>query len=331
MIRISKTCLRPCSTEWISSIDLTNTRIVKFPSFIFLCGGKISENSAKFLSCRHFFYSYINQNGCSFSKNVVLAEKVFEYFEHSDYQDLLDFERDLAELSILTVIFSESPGSVAELGSFSVLNTIQERLLVVLHKEDTHQESFIWRGPISFLKNLAKSKGIDDPITIYNWQKINDESGKVIIEEFPDAVDLSETIESIVSKVPKKVGFKSNQLGHIMLLIICSLKIVQLATLEEIVFILNNFGVEIKAKKVKQYLSLLKSLKLVALNPYGNYEFYLAQPQSDWLSWGYDTRTARIRDANRWTIKFIEFYEKNQVKKIRALRSFLKTTGQVGD
>ena len=65
---------------------------------------------------------------------------MFEYFEHSDYQDLLRFERDLAELSSLTVLFSESPGSIAELGSFAVMNTIQERLLVVMHQEDAHRK-----------------------------------------------------------------------------------------------------------------------------------------------------------------------------------------------
>jgi len=319
-------------TEWISAVDLTKTRIVKFPSFIFLCGGRISNDTQdKFLSCRDLFYTYINKNGCSFRKNVVLAEKVFEYFDHSDYQDLLHFERDLAELSSLTVIFSESPGSIAELGSFAVLNTIQERLLIVMHQDDTHQESFIWRGPISFLKNLAKSNGYEDPITIYNWQKKKDDKGRITIENFSDAIDLSETIERIIRKLPKTVSFKKKQLGHIMLLIICSLKIVQLATIEEIIFILKGFGIEIKSKTVKQYLSLLKSLGLIALTPYRNYEFYLATPQNDWFSWGYDSKTTKSRDVDRWASQFVEFYENEQKEKFRALRSYLKSTGQVGD
>ncbi|MFX1537590.1 MAG: retron St85 family effector protein, partial [Promethearchaeota archaeon] len=220
---------------------------------------------------------------------------------------------------------------IAELGSFSVLNTIRERLLVVMHQDDTHQESFIWRGPVSFLKNLAKANGSEDPITIYNWQKKKDDDGQIIIEDFSDAVDLSETIESIISKGPKTVGFKKDQLGHTMLLIICSLKIIHLATLEEVVFILKTFGIDTEPKAVKQYLSLLKSLNLVALKPYRNYEFYLASPQSDWFSWGYDTKEAKNRDANRWANQFVEFYENNQKEKIRALRSYLKSTGQVGD
>lgn len=256
---------------------------------------------------------------------------MFKYFEHSDYQDLLGFERDLAELSSLTVLFSESPGSIAELGSFSVLKTIQERLLVVMHQDDAHQESFIWRGPVMFLKNLAKSNKKEDPITIYNWKKKKDDNGYFNTGDFSDALDLTETIEAIIGKRPKTVSFRKKQLGHIMLLIICSLKIVQIAILKEIVFILNSFGIDHEEKTVKQYLSLLKSLGLIVLHPYRNYEFYIAAPQSDWFSWSYDTKTAKIRDADRWVNQFIEFYEDNQKEKIRALRSYLKSTGQIGD
>ena len=319
--------------EWISAVDLTKTRIVKFPSFIFLCGGPISNEQGKFLSCRDIFYSFINKNSCSFRENIIRAEEVFKYFEHSDYQDLLRFESDLAELSSLTVLFSESPGSIAELGSFVVLNTIQERLLVVMHQDDAYQESFIWRGPALFLKNLAKSNGKENPITIYNWQKKKDDNGYFNTEDFSDAIDLAETIEAIISKRPKTVSFREDQLGHIMLLIICFLKIVQIATFDEIVFILKGLGIKklTKLKTVKQYLSLLKSLGLIVLKPYGNYVFYLSAPQSDWFSWGYDTKTAKIRDDDHWATQFIEFYKDNQKEKVRALRSYLKSTGQIGN
>ncbi|MBI5551541.1 MAG: hypothetical protein HY911_08540 [Desulfobacterales bacterium] len=316
--------------EWISAVDLTKTRIVNFPSYIFVCGGPISDDHEKPLSCRDIFCSYLKKNECSFRKNVIRAEEVFKYFEHSDYQDLLCFERDIAELSILTVIFSESPGSIAELGSFSVINTIQERLLIVLHKDDAHQESFIWRGPIQFIKNLAKSNRKDDPITIYNWQKAKNENGHFNASDFSDAVDLAETIETIVRKQPKTMTFSKNQLGHIMLLVICILKIVQIATLEEVLFILKRFSIKEESKTVKQHLSLLKSLGLIILHPYRNYDFYVSAPQSDWFSWGYN-QTAKIRDTHRWINRFIGFYQDNQKEKIRAYRSYLTSNGQIGD
>ncbi len=273
---------------------------------------------------------YIIKNGCSFKDNVVLAEQVFEYFNHSDYSSLLLFEKDLAELSILTIIFSESPGSIAELGSFAVLETIQRRLLVVMHQDDTHQESFIWRGPISFLKDLAQINGNDDPITIYNWEREKNENGEITTDNFSDAVDLSETIESIIKKQPKTVKFAEKQLGHIMLLIISSLKIVHLATLEEIVFILKTFGIDTETKTVKRSLSLLKSLNLIDLKPYRNYEFYMVPPQNDWFSWGYKKEAGKNRDSIRWSSEFAEFYRENQQEKARALRSYLKSTQNIG-
>jgi hypothetical protein len=67
------------------------------------------------------------------------------------------------------------------------------------------------------------------------------------------------------------------------------------------------------------------------LKPYGNYVFYLSAPQSDWLSWGYDTKRSKIRDDDHWATQFIEFYKDNQKEKFRALRSYLKSTGQIGD
>ena len=304
---------------------MTKTRIVKFPSFIFLCGGKISEDDNVFFSCRDLFYSYINKNGCSFKDNVVLAEQVFEYFDHSDYSSLLLFEKDLAELSILTILFSESPGSIAELGSFAVLENIQRRLLVVMHQDDTHQESFIWRGPISYLKDLAEKNGNDDPITIYNWQREKNENGEITNDNFSDAVDLSETIENLIKKRPKTFKFSEKQLGHIMLLIISSLKIVQLATLKEIVFILKTFGIDTNPTTVKRSLSLLKSLKLVVLKPYRNYEFYMVPPQNDWFRWGYKKEAGKNRDSIRWSSEFAEFYRKHQPEKARAIRSYLAT------
>ncbi len=201
-----------------------------------------------------------------------------------------------------------------------------------MHQDDTNKESFIWRGPALFLKNLSKSNGNESPITIYNWQKNKDETGYFTSGVFSDAEDLADTIEEVLKKKPKTMSFDKEQLGHVMLLIICFLKTIQLATIEEIAFILKGFGIKQELKTVKQHLSLLKSLGLIVLIPYRNYDFYAADPnRSDWLSWGYDMEKAKNRDSNRWASQFVEFYKKNQQEKVRALRSHLKSTGQIGD
>ena len=316
--------------DWLSSIDLAKTRVIRFPSLIFLCGGEISTNSDRFKSCRDIFYRYISQNDSVFKKNVVLAEQIFRYFEHSTYQDLLHFERDLAELSSLIVLFSESPGSIAELGSFAVLRTIQDRMLVVLHQEDSYKESFIWQGPALYLKHLAEKNGKQDPISIYFWRKRASEDDFLSQDDFSDAKDLEETINKILDSAYKSVAWDKKQLGHIMLLMLDLLQVVQIATIDEITNFLNFLGVEKNRRTVGQHLSLLLSLGFAVRKPYGHNVYYLSTTHRSWLSWTFKS-TAKIRDIDRWKDLFVEHYSSYEIQKSRALRSYLKSEGLIGD
>ena len=313
--------------EWISSIDLTKTRIVRFPSLVLLCGGTTSESPKKFSSCRDIFCRHIEVTQRLFREKVVLAEQVFEYFKHSAYKDLLNFEKDLAELSALTVIFSESPGSIAEFGSFTVIEPVQERLLVVMHQDDTDKESFIWRGPALYLKELARKNNREDPITIYDWKK----SKRLKEKDFPDADHLAETMETILSKIPQTALFNKKQWAHKMLLMLDLLRVIQLATADEITHFMQLLNLNYDRRNVDQHLSLLISLKLAIKKPYGHNVYYLSPPNKPWLSWAFK-KTAKIRDVNRWKSIFLDCYSRNnQLQKSRALRSYLKSTGQIGD
>lgn len=299
------------------------TRVTRFPSFIFLCGGPVSADGEKFESCRDVFFRYTRRKECIFREKVVLAEQVFRYFEHSAYTDLLRFETDLAELSALTVIFSESPGSIAELGSFAVLKPLKDRLLVVIHEDDAYQESFIWRGPIWHLQELAKRNGKDDPISVYNWPRGNGSE-----HSFSDAEDLAETVAAILSKSPKTRAFNKKHLGHIMLLMLDLLKVIQLATIDEIVICLNLLGIQHDRKKVEQHLSLLHSLGLSVRKPYRNNLYYLSAIHHPWLSWAFK-KMAITSDIDRWKAMFLDHIKK-QDQKARALQSHLKSSGVIG-
>jgi hypothetical protein len=308
--------------SWASNIDLTKTRVTKFPSYIFLCGGRISSAEESFDSCRDIFFAYIKRNNCSFSGNIVLAEDVIRYFENTDYKDLLSFEKDLASLSLLTVIFSESPGAIAELGSFSVMEYIQERLLIVIHRDHSYdQTSFIWRGPISYIRNMAKENGLDDPVLVYNWKKLGycDDKKCLDYSDFSDAADLSEFIEDVIKKRNKSSIFNKGDVGHVMLFIVSVLNIIQIVTADEMCYLLALFGMKKSLADVKKYLGMLATVSLINLAPYRNYKFYVAKsPQETWLKWGYHNK----EDQDRWSAKFLEFYAESQYEKFRALKSY---------
>lgn len=315
--------------EWLTSIDLSKTRVINTPSLILLCGGEISDNGTSFKSCRDIFYRYILDDKVSFRKKVVLAEKVFRYFEHSHYQDLLMFERDLAEFCELIVLFSESPGSIAEFGSFAVLETIQDRLLVVMHREDADKKSFIWQGPALFLKHLAKKKKRQDPISVYYWRRKTSGGDALNGDDFYDAKDLGETIENIILKSPKTEALNPKLLGHVMLLTIELIDVVRIATFDEIIYLLKKLKIDSNRRTLKQYLSLTNSLKYSDKIRYGNNAYYVSRRSVPWLSWGFSEK-AKIRDIDRWKNRFVEHYTNYNKQKRRALRSYMRSEKLVG-
>lgn len=309
--------------DWADAVDLTKTRITRFPSLIFLCGGNTSQHAGGFLSCRGIFYNYIQEKKPPFHKDVLLAEKTFHYFNHSDeYKDLLLFESDLAELSSLTIIFSESPGSIAELGSFAVLETIQDKLLIVIHEDDAEKESFIWRGPASYLSRIAKEKSLQNPIAIYNWKKLKTAGEVLQIDDFADSKDLDEDIQKILDASPKSELFKKEKLGHLMLFILDFLKIVRIATLEQINLVVSHLEINFNKEKIKQILSLLTSLKFARKKRYSHNVYYLSGLHKPWITWSFK-KTAKTNDIRRWTSLIVDSYLVDDKQKARALRSFM--------
>lgn len=310
-------------TQWVSSVDLTNTRIKKFPTYIFLCGGQLAPAGANcFSSCRDVFYSYVKKKNDFISQNIVLAEKVIELFDESGYPDLLTFEKDLAAISLMTIVFSESPGAIAEIGSFSVLENIKDRLLLVMHEEDAKRNnSFIWKGPVTHLKVMAKEKGNDNPIYIYNWSKAFNDAGCCSESVFPDASNLCDAINGLIKKRKKTSLLFSGDVGHVMLLIASSLNVMQIATIEELRLVLDLFNLKEYAKNIGRYLNLLRALDIIGYKQYGNNEFYVSKPNGEeWVKWSYREKNSDFL----WNARFIDFYRQNQEIKVKAWRSFQK-------
>lgn len=308
--------------DLLASLDLDGTRVVTFPDLILLCGGELSESTKACSSYRGFFYNLLVRQDHPLLRQVRLAENVMEYFEASSaYDDLLTFEQDLAELSLLTVVFVESPGSIAELGSFSVLENINSKLLVVVKERHVEKRSFIWRGPIEYLKKKIRPQHDTTDVSVYDWTE-----GKVSPS---DANDLLEKIESIASQSRKTAKFSCSNAGHIMLLILDLLGIQRLATAREIRQQLAVLGIEQSESLVKQRLDLLRVLRYLEKKPYGNHIFYVAREQPPWLSLAF-TRGAPVRDVVRWQADFLRHYELNEPRKHRALASYLRTAGANG-
>src|SRR6267378_1696843 len=116
-----------------SSIDLDASKVLNFPSLIFLCGGPVEPGNGIQPSLRALFHRRLQQSHPELCDRVLLAEQANKWSKTSKHYDhLFDLENDLAYLSAIIMLFVESPGSIAELGAFCNVEPLRKKLVAVL-------------------------------------------------------------------------------------------------------------------------------------------------------------------------------------------------------
>jgi hypothetical protein len=160
--------------------DLDHSKLrFKYPSrFIFLCGGIIS-NDGRAVSLRDYLYRVRNIKS-RLAGGIILAEEATQLYRDSHYRDLISFEEDVARIAAIVLVIPESPGSLAELGSFSTNDTIRQALRVIIQEQHERADSFIRFGPIQRLYTLHGR----DFVGVYPW-RINNSNQAVHDSEAP--------------------------------------------------------------------------------------------------------------------------------------------------
>jgi hypothetical protein len=120
--------------------------------------------------------------------DVYYPEELFEELIRSRaHFDLLSLENLLAKNVHAVVIILESPGAIAELGSFASHKKLRDRLVVVIDEKYRKAKSFIILGPVRYLNKNTKSI-----VIFHNLRK-------------PQIVELGEQIRGAVRKISADV------------------------------------------------------------------------------------------------------------------------------
>ena len=148
-----------------ASVDTKAFKVVHSPSLIFLCGGSLDEKSGRPPSVRSVFYERLKKKRPEIASRVLLAETACKWYEFTRiYPNLLELEEQIAGLSALILLFVESPGSIAELGAFSEVKPLRDKLVTIVEENHYNSKSFIKEGPLTLLeKNKSNS------VRAYPW------------------------------------------------------------------------------------------------------------------------------------------------------------------
>lgn len=308
--------------KFAASLDLKGLRVVNFPSLIFFCGGPIPDGDAPFdvgspfKSARHAIGHALKTKHPDIFKKIVLAETINDWFRGGLYQDLLEFEQDLAGLASVIALFVESSGSIAELGVFSRMPAISAKLLVFVRLKHYNDQSFIKLGPITNLENNSKSS-----VNVYDWAVNNEGNVEFIDDRAIDSVteDIVEDILRRLDLTPTEQRFDTEAPGHIILFMCDIIGIVGVAKIIDIQMIFKICGLNVEDKDIKKYLFILERLNLINRYPYGNDRYLASQADPPFISYAFQSAT-EVQDRLRWQIMFREWIKETDQRRIRAER-----------
>ncbi len=271
--------------EFISTIDLTQSRVRSANSFIFLCGGECkTTQSHPVASVRHAIYlTLTNGRHSRLAELLTLAEDVQDWYRDGIYPDLLTFEEDLASLCSTVVLAVESPGAIAELGAFATIPTIRKRLLTLVAESHYDVDSFITLGPIKKIENIKKTS-----VLVYDWNRSTNGAERFVPEAILESMDeVTKRVEDAVLQGAGESVFDGSDSGHLMLLI-CELCRLFLALNEsEIATYLNRLGLSIDTQKLKRFIFLLQKLRLLRKKSHGHGRYYHSPSDASLISFGH--------------------------------------------
>lgn len=295
-------------------LDIGNFSVDISHRLLFVCGGKVDATSKIPPSFRDRLLGYTAINDSNLHDYFILAEKFKDYFKENAYPDLLVFEDDIANISSLIIIFLESPGSLVELGIFCNKPDLYKKLLIVAPEgEVVNEDSFIYLGPLEYIK-----KKVPSSVVIYPWPNDN-----VVKYDTDFLEDLCTNINEKLTLIPKTEQFNKNNSGHMALLISEIISICSPIQLGEIEIAVNTLGIDVSQKVISRYLYLLHKIEFINLLPYSSNKYYYPLKKDKKVRFG-KTKDNKTLDNQQFFMKvrqsFITLDDPLSKRRVTALK-----------
>lgn len=236
------------------------------PDLVAIFGGQLSTSSeiAAGLppkSCRDAYIQWLATNAPDDRSKVLMPERYEDWSNFDTYSDLLLFEADLGYLTGAIVVFLEAPGSIAELGAFSQIESLKDRLVVVVIQDRHPNKSFISLGPLRQLENKDGDSVCVVP-ALDQTEILND---IVVIN--------AAILKKKASNKPKR-KFTPDDKQHQFALALDLIALIEVVTFTDIKGLFEHFHVNVTDQRIKQILFTLEKSELVRKRRYGGLDYF---------------------------------------------------------
>ncbi|MCW2365633.1 hypothetical protein M2341_001080 [Sphingobium sp. B7D2B] len=303
----------------MDDLDVGSLHVQAPTEVIFLCGGRYDgpkEDGLK--SLRHAFHC-ISEHPSLKGRDIILAEDVTRRSDFAKYYDnFLLFESDIAQITELVILFCESAGSFAELGSFSSYEEIYRQMLVVIRDIYWEEDSFIKLGPLSFLKKKCGPSSVfvirDDAIGIKSNYDNKDDISGLNIDKFKEVIQEPLRIRLEITKEP--TTFNSSRTGHRIKLIVGLIQEYRALSVNEIVSAMAHFSVDATEAEVRCYLLCAHSVGWIEEKASGFDSYWIPIQENEALNYPVSEQ-AEERDRTRRRVKILDHWRQKDHNRYR--------------
>lgn len=310
-------------TDLVDRFDAKSLHVRAPSPIILLCGGIIDVKEAKPRSLRQAYTLVYGRPAFKGYANVTPEE--FDIFApNGNYHDWLSFESEFAQIVDLIILFSESYGSVAELGAFSMVDEISQRLLVVMDDKNYSESSFVKLGPVRWLEG----KYGHSAVCVLNRRDIEipdiSQVANVNLDNF--AATIVAAITRRKSDYKERTTFFPERPGHLIKLIVGLVQHYGALTEVEIEVLMFAMDLKVESAKITDFLLCAINAKWITKDKRGIEEYYCALPNVK-QAIEYKLRkdiSIDDRDKERWRARVIQYWKDMDPDRFSSIQAALK-------
>lgn len=303
--------------ELVNCIDENSIRVYAPAPVLLLCGGTLGVGEPVAPSLREAFTRVFGRE--PFSRySMLLAEQVNAFFPDGDYRDILSFEADLAQISELIVLFSESYGSAAELGAFAMVEEIAKRLLVIIDDHNYAEKSFIRLGPVKSLELRYGDSSVcvlnRADLQIENIARLTTLDVGVLTNRLGTAIKTRGAIKA------EHTTFDRDRPGHVAKLMVGLIQHYGSLYIDEIELFLDALKVTMKRERVIELLRCAEIVEWIVRDKRGLNTYYSARAGKDAMSYKFKQGIAVI-NKERWRALIVEHWKNADPDRVSSIQS----------
>ncbi|MEX2987667.1 retron St85 family effector protein [Serratia fonticola] len=318
--------------NFLLCVDPTKLRLKNLPNFVFICGGiRHDVDNPRPGSMRDALLRRLSETDLALSERIKEAEEFQDWLEHSHIDNLIDFEIVLADLASAVILVVEGLGAYAELGAFSVIESISNKLITIVNTNTLILKSFINLGVIKYLEDNSRT------ILRYGWnvEYIVRGVGRNNVtlslngtnEEIHDKADiiLDRLKQEVNNKTRSSAVFNKDIKGHVCLAIAELIFIFSALKLNEIKkYLHSGFNIDLPIGKIKEYLYTLEKLDITSKENAGDVYYVATSLNEGFIKYRYfDERDSILEfsDANEIKAKMILFYRTHDASRASVINN----------